>query len=130
MEIALRTVAYVIIALISISLLFEFLPILRGTAENFYCSVSSTLFLLSPCKPYYSASIDIESEDSLASMIAYCAAQKDGMCSVVTLKKEIDTERVTKILVDAGVNATVVFENINQKKTVYLQKDGTRVLVR
>lgn len=130
MEIALRTVAYVIIALISISLLFEFLPTLRSTAENFYCSVSSTLFLFSPCRPYYYSSIEVESEESLAAMIAYCAAKQDGLCSVVSLKRDMNTEKVAKILVDAGVDTTVVFENINQKKTVYLQKDGTRVLVR
>ena len=114
MEIAIRTVGYVVLAFISIALLFSLIHDFGSRADEVYCNAIGSLFSDSSCSVHEVPSLTIDNEDELAAAIVSCSEKPEGLCYTLYLSRDMSSDKVLSSLEDAKIDLSVSLGELNR----------------
>lgn len=132
MEIALRSVVYITIALLSLAALLLIIPKIISAGEEQYCEASSFagLFGAETSCPPKQESIKVHGEGDVVAMAISCNSKERGLCFVAYKEGGFSEALLNSALNDAGLNFNVNVTNVDGKSVVKIEKveGGVRVV--
>lgn len=132
MEIALRSVVYITIALLSLAALLLIIPKIISAGEKEYCEASSFAELFggkTSCQQKQE-SIKVNGEGDVVAMAISCNSRENGLCFVAYKEGGFNETLLNSTLNSAGLNFQVNVTNVDGKSVVKIEKtdEGVRII--
>ncbi len=130
MEIALRSVVYITIALLSLAALLLIIPKIINAGQEEYCEASSfaALFGGASCPPKQE-SIRVQGEGDVVAMAISCNSKEEGLCFVAYKEGGFSESALLSALGSAGLNFEVNVTNVNGKSVINIEKTSGGVSI-
>lgn len=129
MEIALRSVVYIMIALLSLAALLLIIPKIVSAGEEQYCEASSfaALFGGEASCPQKQKSIKVEGEGDVVAMAISCNSKEKGLCFVAYKEGGFNEALLNSALESAGLNFKLNVSNVDGKSVIKIEKSDSGV---
>ncbi|MEM2948620.1 MAG: hypothetical protein QXL47_04335 [Candidatus Anstonellales archaeon] len=132
MEIALRSVVYITIALLSLAALLLIIPKIISAGEEQYCEASSFAGLFggeTSCQPKQE-SIKVNGEGDVVAMAISCNSKEIGLCFVAYKENGFSEATLRSALESAGLNFQVNVTSVDGKSVIKVEKveGGVRIV--
>lgn len=125
MEIALRSVVYIMIALLSLAALLLIIPKIISAGEEQYCKASSfaALFGGETSCSQKQESIRVDEEGDVVAMAISCNSKEKGLCFVAYKEGGFNEALLNSALESAGLNFEVNVSNVDGKSVINIEKN-------